>query len=133
MPRAAQHALVDIFLAEHQHDLRSVAGRSVSVFANPSTDDDDLPDLDIDAAGAFLCDPPLSRRTMYRLAKEGRVETYRILGRRIFKRASLKRRRDEFRAEGPQLLEPPRLTGAKRKPGRPKTKAAAGTNGGAAR
>ena len=92
----------------------------MSISGNPSVDDDDLPDLDIDAAGAFLCDPPLSRRSMYRLAEEGKVETYRILGKRLFVRASLKRCRAECRAAGPQLLEPASLTRAKRKRGRPR-------------
>lgn len=83
-------------------------------------DDDDLPDLDIDEAGKFLGDPPLSRRSMYGLAKEGRVKSYRMLAKRLFERPSLKAFRAECRAAGPQLLEPASLTDAKRRPGRPR-------------
>ncbi len=91
----------------------------VSVSEPSVFDDDDLPDLDIDEAGKFLSDPPLSRRSMYRLAKEGRVKSYRMLGKRLFERQSLKAFRAECRAAGPQLLEPASLTGAKRKRGPP--------------
>jgi hypothetical protein len=86
----------------------------VSVSEPSVFDDDDLPDLDIDEAGKFLSDPPLSRRSMYRLAKEGRVKSYRMLGKRLFERPSLKAFRAECRAAGPQLLEPAPLTGATR-------------------
>ncbi len=92
----------------------------MSVSDHSVFDDDDLPDLDIDEAGKFLSDPPLSRRSMYRLAKEGRVKSYRMLGKRLFERPSLKAFRAECRAAGLQLLEPASLTGTKRKPGRPR-------------
>lgn len=55
-----------------------------------SDHDDDLPDFDIDAAGAFLCDPGPDSG----------------LGRRIFKRTSFKRCRDEFRAEARSCWNP---------------------------
>ena len=99
--------------------LRPEGAFHVSVSEPSVFDDDDLPDLDIDEAGKFLSDPPLSRRSMYRLAKEGRVKSYRMLGKRLFERPSLKAFRAECRAAGPQLLEPASLTGAKRRRGRP--------------
>jgi hypothetical protein len=82
-------------------------------------DDLDQPDPDTDGAGRFLSDPPLSRKTIYRLAEKGEITGYLLSGKRLWKRASLRACKERCIAAGPQLqalAEPDQ----KRKPGRPK-------------
>ena len=82
----------------------------------PPRSDDDLPDLDTDGARQFLRDPPVSKETLYRLARRGDIDGYLLAGCRIWRRASLRAYRARQIAKGPQFDPAP--TG-KRPRGRP--------------
>ena len=74
------------------------------------------PDLDVEAARRFWRDPPLSKETVYRLAKNGEIESYRLAGCRLYRRSSLVAFIERCRAAGPQFsLQVPR-----RRAGRPR-------------
>ena len=83
----------------------------------PLCSDDDLPDLDTDGARRLLRDPPVSKETLYRLARRGEIEGYLLAGCRTWRRSSLRAYRARQIAKGPQFDPAP--TG-KRPRGRPK-------------
>jgi hypothetical protein len=78
----------------------------------------DQPDPDTERARRMLADPPLSKESLYRLAKRGEIDGYLMCGRRLWTLASLRAYRERQIAKGPQFGLPP-ATG-KRKPGRPR-------------
>jgi Helix-turn-helix domain len=81
-----------------------------------SSELDPLDRPDPDTAGAMrILD--VSRKSVYRLGKAGKIKGYLLCGRRRWERASLRAYKEECRDAGPQFGPAP--TG-KRKPGRPR-------------
>ncbi len=85
--------------------------------SDPTSLDLDQPDPDTDRARKMLADPPLSKESIYRLAKRGEIDGYLLCGRRLWTLASLRAYRERQIKKGPQFGPAP--TG-KRKPGRPR-------------
>jgi hypothetical protein len=81
-------------------------------------DELDQPDPDTDGACRMLADPPLSKETLYRLARRGEIAGYLLSGRRLWRRASLRAYKERCIERGTQFGPPPR--DGKRRPGRPK-------------
>jgi hypothetical protein len=78
----------------------------------------DLPDLDTDGARRFLRDPPVSKETLYRLARRGEIDGHLLAGCRIWRRPSLRAYKQRQIAKGPQFDPAP--TGKRRRGRRPK-------------
>jgi hypothetical protein len=92
----------------------------------PDTHELDQPDPDTDTAGRLLSDPPLSKKTIYRLAAKGEITGYVLSGKRLWRRASLRAYKARCIAAGLQLGPPatgPRPRGRPRKHPRPEQSA----------
>jgi hypothetical protein len=75
----------------------------------------DWPDPDTERARKMLADPPLSRETVYRLAKRGEISGYVLAGRRLWSLTSIRAFKARQIAKGLQFAP----ENVKRKPGRP--------------
>ncbi len=62
----------------------------------------------------------VSMRTGYRLAERGEIATFKLLDKRLVDDDSVDAYILRCKAAGPQLLQPASLSGAKRRPGRPR-------------